>query len=81
MQLLEKAYADLDPLRIIVFSGSAELLAPEIAGFVKNLRKVARVETEWVMEKDEVHVFPVFPHFVSEARGRAIARIGRFMQA
>lgn len=89
LQILVKAYDSSKPLRMLVTAGGAEIFAPEIRGFVGNLRKAsraggaggggARLSIEFIEEKGEVHAYPLVPTWVSPAAGRALDRVEGFL--
>lgn len=80
LKSLSQAYTQL-PLKILIISGSSELLAPEIKGLVKNLKQSGNgFDLEWIEEKDELHAFFLFPHYISPASERALVSAGKFLR-
>lgn len=80
LPILRTVAARCPTFKCFIISGSAEMLAPEIAAFAKNLEE-AGVGVRWHEELDEVHGFMMVPAWVSPAAGRMMGNVTEFLLA
>ena len=68
----------LSIIRIIIFSGGAEVFSAECDALAQNLRD-AGLEVEEYKEEDEMHGFLLVPTFMSDKVAPALHRMRTFL--